>query len=273
MAIGLSKTVKTAKLAAPFVKGLRQFGKEIGKNSNWILPLLGMIGLGGAAWQMVDATVKAVKLCEEKQVHGTKEVIRTVWKLYIPGVGFVILTTLAIVGQGHMNKVLSRKLVTATGLYAASQADMKAFKEKAKEMFGAEEVKKVDEQVATEQLQKLPIPDEKDIVNTGHGDQLFKFKWTGAYFRACPEWIELIFKQLNDEQDSSEDGVVYMHRLIELMGLPECDAGNMYWDKYEMLQNGYKKIEADITSCRWDNYRGKQEVVSEVGVTPWPTGY
>lgn len=269
----VDKALKTAKLASPFVKGLKQFGKELSKNSNWIFALMGMVGLAGTTWQMVDATIKAVKLCEEKQVKGAKEIIRTVWKLYIPGVGFVILTTISIIGHTKLNRTLSKKLVTATGLYAASQADLKAFKDKAKEMLGEKKAEKIEQEVTQDKVKKLTPPDEKDIVNTGHGDQLFQLALTGGYLRACPEWIELQIRTMNEEQESSPDGVIYAHRLLELFQQPEADVGNLYWDKYDMLQKGYKRLEADITTCRWDEYKGKPEVVSVISITPWPTGF
>lgn len=265
------KIVKTAKLASPFVKGLRSFGKELGKNQNWIWAILGMIGLAGTTWQMVDATIKAVKLCEEKQVKGAKEIIRTVWKLYIPGAGFIILTTISIAGHTRLNRILSRNLVTATGLYAASQTDFKMFKDKAKELVGENKVKKIENEVATEKAKLNPPPDEKYITKTGHGDQLFQLGLTGGYFRACPEWIDLQFSKLNEEMNGDIDNVVYAARLLDLLEQPEADIGNLYWDKVEMLKQGYSEIKADITTCHWETINGKQEIVSVVGTVPWPT--
>lgn len=273
MQLNTVKVAKTAKLAAPFVKGLKQFGKELSKNSNWIFALLGMVGLAGTTWQMIDATIKAVKLCEEKEIKGVKEIVRTVWKLYIPGIGFIILTTVSIAGHTRLNRALSKKLVTATGLYAASQADLKAFKDKAKEMLGERKAEKIEQEVTQDKVKKLVPPDEKDIVDTGHGNQLFQLSLTGGYLRACPEWVELQIKTFNDELDDSVDGVAYVHRLLELFHQPECDVGNLYYDKYDMLQKGYKRVEADITTCRWDEYKGKPEVVSVISLTPWPTGF
>lgn len=256
------------------IKVMRTSGKRIfrytAKNSNWILAALASLGVAGTAISFTKATVKAVKLCEEKQVHGKKEVLKTVWKLYIPGVGFALATTIAICGNAHIN---ARRLATVSGLYVASQADLKAFKEKTKEMLGEKKEKKIEDEVERDKVAKADIPPEHDIVKTGHGNQLFIFGWTGGWFRACPEWVELIEKEINDELKSEVDNILYMHRLIEKLGLPECQSGNLYWDYAEMMMNGTKKIALDITTCNWMEVNGKQEMVCTLNVSPWPTGY
>ena len=267
------KVLKTAKMAAPFVKGLHSVGKFTTKNSNWILGLLALIGLTGTTWQMVDATIKAVKLCEEKQIRGTKEIIRTVWKLYIPGAGFIILTTIAIAGQTRLSFKLSKQLATVTGMYVASQTDLKTFKEKTKELFGEGKEKKVEEAVVQDKVNKALPPKETDIVETGHGRQLFQLGLTGGYFRANPDWVRGNVKTLDDELHNDPTNTLYVHRLLELFKQPEADIGNLYWDLYAMLQRGEKHITCDITTCKWVEYKGAPEVVSVVDITPWPTGF
>ena len=262
------KALKTAKVFRPVVKGAKALTRFTTKNSNWILAILALLGVVSTAEEFTRATIKAVKLCEEKKPQGAKEIIKTVWKLYLPGVGIILVTTLSICGNAKLN---ARRLATVTGLYAASQADIEAFKAKAKEMLGEGKAKKIEDEVERAKVDRLPPPNEDDIVKTGHGDQLFMFGWTGKYFRANPDYIELKFRELNQEISSEPDGICYMHRLIEMLGMPACDSGNAYWDMYEMLEHGYKKIEADITTCKWMDVNGKQEVVSTLRTIPAPT--
>ena len=254
------------------MKGMRSLGKGLSKNSNWIFAVAALLGLTGTTWQMISATVKAVKLCEEKQVKGTKEVIRTVWKLYIPGIGFVLLTTIGIAGQTKLNRIISKQLVTATGLYAASQADMKAFKDKAKDMLGEKKASKIQAETDQEKINHLVPPSENDIVKTGHGNQLFQLALNGGYFRASPEWVELQLAQINKELQDNTWNTIYVSRILELFHQPECDIGNLEYNLSDMLEKGYKEIKADISECHWDSHYGNSEIVSVVHIQPWPTG-
>lgn len=267
------RAIATAKAAAPIIKALRNLGKFTVKNGNWMWALMAMAGLAGTAWQAVDATIKAVKLCEEKEVHGAKEVIKTVWKLYIPGAGFFILTTIAIGGQAHLSSKLSKQLMTATGLYAASQADLKAMKDKTKELFGERKEKKIEEEIDQDRVKKMPKPDEKDIVKTGHGNQLFQLTLNGGYFRANPDWIRNQIRTADEEIQTDPTNVLYAHRILELFHQPEADIGNLFWDLCDMREKGYKHLTVDISSCRWDDHGDDMEVVSLVKIEPWPTGF
>lgn len=266
------KLIKTAKIAKPVAKGLRTVAKGVSKNSNWLLAALGMVGLAGTTWQMVDATIKAVKICEEKQLKDGKEILKTVWKLYIPGVGFILLTTLSIAGHTHLNRILSKQLLAATSIYAASQADMKAFKDKAVEMLGDKKVKKIQDEADEEYVKTWAIPDERDIAKTGHGNQLFRLSLNGGYFRANPDWIELQMQELNKDLNGDTWNEVYVYRALELFHQPEADIGNLTWNQAEMLERGYTELTADISETYWIEHHGTREIVSVVRIKPWPTG-
>lgn len=261
------KSLMTSKVFRPIAKCSRKLIRFTTKNSNWILSILALLGVIGTAEEFTRATIKAVKLCEEKKPQGAKEIVKTVWKLYLPGVGIIFMTTMAVCGNAKIN---ARRLATVTGLYAASQADIQAFKAKAKELLGPGKAKKIEDEVERDRVDRLPPPSEDQIIKTGHGNDLFQFGWTGVYFRANPDYIELKFRELNQEISATPDGVVYMHRLIEMLGMPQCDSGNAFWDMYDMLEHGYKKIEADITNCKWMDVNGKQEMVSTLRPIPEP---
>lgn len=258
-------------IATKFVKPFATVGKKLfkftTKNSNWILALLAVLGAFGTAEEFTRATIKAVKLCEEKKPKGKKEILKTVWKLYLPGVGFLIVTTISICCNANIN---AKRLATVTGLYAASQADIQAFKNKAKEILGPGKEKKIEDEVEREKVDKNPPPKEEDIIKTGHGDQLFMLRWTGKYFRANPEWIELKFRDLNQELASEPDNEINMNRLIDLLGMEWCESGEASWNMYDMMQAGYNKIEADITTCKWMDVNGKKEMVSTLRTVPSP---
>lgn len=263
------KALKALKFAKPFFKGGRKLARFTVKNSNWILSLITLFGMGAAVGTAVDATVKAVKLCEEKQVHGTKEVIKTVWKLYIPTAGFIIVATTSVLGNAHIN---AKRIATVTGLWAASQTDAKLFHDKAQEILGEKKTKDVEAEAERQKVLLNPPPAEDEIIQTGHGNDLFMFGWTGKYFRASPEYIELVFDKWNQEIQGDMDGTAYVHRIIDMLDMPACDSGDAYFDMVRLQTEGYKEIRPNITACQWMVVNGKREMVSTLRFTPQPTG-
>ena len=261
------KALKSIKFLKPLAKGCKKLSKFTAKNSNWILALIAAVGTVGVAEEFTRATIKAVKLCEEKKPEGAKEVVKTVWKLYLPGVGIVLVVVSSICGNAHIN---AKRLATVTGLYAASQADIQAFKNKAKEILGEGKARKIDEEVERDKVDRNPPPPEDEIVKTGHGDQLFMLGWTSKYFRANPDYLELKMRELNQEMTEEPDEEIYENRFNEMMTLPYCEAGNAVWNMYDLMTEGYKKISLDITTCKWVEVNGKKEMVSTVRFVPNP---
>lgn len=261
------KALKNVKLVKHFIRGGKKLVKFTTRNSNWILALITALGAVATAEEFTRATIKAVKLCEEKKPQGAKEVVKTVWELYLPGVGILLVTVTSALGNAHLN---AKKLATVTGLYAASQADIQAFKNKAKEILGEGKEKKIEDEVERERVEKNPPPPEDEIVKTGHGDQLFMLGWTGKYFRSNPDYLELKMTQLNKELPEEPDEEIYENRFNEMLDLPYCEAGNAVWNMYDLITEGYKKIGLDITTCKWMEVNGKKEMVSTVRFVPNP---
>lgn len=260
------KSIANVKVLKPLVVGCKRFMRFTRQNSNWILALLGVLGLFGTAASCVDATIKAVKICEEKQVKGAKEIVKTVWKLYLPTVGCILVTTTTILGNAHSN---AKKLATVTGLYAASQADIKAFKDKAKEMLGKGKVEKVENEVAKDQIHKIDYEHE-NIAHTGHGDKLFRFKLNGQLVRTSPEYIDLIMERFNNAIEKDPDGAILVSVITRELHLSPSYVDNMYYDLAEMKQHGVQKIEADIREIGWETVNGKEEMVADFDLYPAP---
>lgn len=261
------KSLKTVKVLKPFIMGGKRFMRFARANSNWILALLSILGLLGTAVTCVDATIKAVKVCEEKQVKGKKEIIKTVWKLYMPAVGCILVTVSTIATNAHNN---AKRLATVTGLWAASQADIKAIKEKAKEMIGESKAKKLDEAVAAEKIRSNP-PSEAVISETGHGNILFLMELTGQYFRANPDYIDAQLAKFNLAMSETVDGVLEVNDLTERFNLPNCKLGRALWDHYDMVEHGYKEVVAHIPPGQWVEINGQREVAFLVKCDPDPT--
>jgi hypothetical protein len=246
----------------PVVKAGGKVVKFAKRNSNWLLAIMAMLGLGVTTGLAVDATVKAVKLCEKMEVKGRKNVIKTAWKLYIPTVGCFIVTTLSIVGNAHIN---ARRIATMTGLYAMSQADLKALKEKAKEYIGPKKADKMQDDIAAEKVDSDPPPAEDQIIKTGHGNKLFKEWLTGQYIRTSPEWIEAIQEKMDAKFDKEFDGTVEVAYYLDLLGIPTDNwVAKALWDRTEMLERGQAHFTIDCHELKWMEVNGVQEMVGYI---------
>lgn len=261
------KVFKAAKILQPALRATSKLKRFAVKNSNWILALIALGGTIGAVEEFTRATIKAVKLCEEKDVKGTKDVIKTVWKLYLPGVGFILVTTIATCSNAHLN---AKRLATVTGLWAASQADLEAFKTKAREMLGDTKAKKLEESTASEKIKNNP-PNEAAIFDTGHGNMLFMMELTGQYFRANPDYIEAQIAGFNLDMSKTVDGVMDVNDLTERFNLPKCKLGKSFWDHYEMVDHGYNEIKVRLQPGEWVEINGRREMASIVMCEPDPT--
>lgn len=264
---------KELKLVKPLVKGGGKLMKAAAKESDWIMMILAFLGLTGTAALAVKATVMAVKLCEEKEVRGKKEVVRTTWRLYIPALGCFIVTTLGIVGLGWQSIKRARQLATVTGLYAMSQADLKQIKAKAKEVLGEKkEQEKVEDAVKKDELDNMVIPPESEIIKTGHGNKLFRERLTGQLIRTSPEWVAAVNEKMRAQFLKENDEVVEVSYYLDLLSIPtDCWVGRAIWDYTELLRRGEQDFEIDCHELKWMEVNGQQEMVGYID-PPDPTG-
>ena len=265
----MSKAKAAIKGVNPIIKAggkLIRFGK---RNSNWILAIFAMLGLGGTTALAIDATVKAVKLCETKEIKGRKEILKTVWRLYIPTVGCFIVTTASIVGNAHIN---ARRLATVTGLYAMSQADLKALKGKAKELMGPRKEQNLEDDISKERLNKVVPAQQNQIVDTGHGNKLFMEWLTGQLIRTSPEHVEAVAANMDNQFNKEVDGVVEVSYYLDQFRIPtECWVAKAIWDVVDMRRRGANKFEIDCREIQWMEVNGVQEMVGIIK-PPEPTG-
>ena len=264
---------KELKVIKPLVKGGTKVLAKVAKKSDWIMMALAMLGLTGATALAVKATITAVKLCEEKQVQGKKEIIKTTWRLYIPAIGCFIVTTLSVVGLGWQSIKRARQLATVTGLYAMSQTDLKAIREKAKEVLGEKkEREKIEDEVAKDRLEQAVKANSGNIISTGHGDKLFMEWLTGQLIRTSPEYVETVAERMINQFAKEVDGVIEASYYLDQFKIPtDCWVAQAIWDSAEMLRDGKKEFYIDCHEIQWMEVNGQQEMVGIIRPTE-PTG-
>lgn len=265
----MSKVGTISKIAAPLVKVGKKSIQFMSKNSNVLLTVVSALGVVTTVWVTINGTIKAVKLVEEKQVHGTKEVIKTVWKCYIPTIGMVILTTTAILCNGKIN---AKRLAVLTSAYSGSVETIKKIEEKMSEQIGPKKTQKAVDEANTE-IAKEHLPDRKeDVVATGKGNQLFYLKSTGQWFYSDYNGIELAELKINNEIEKirREDWgeVLPVSFVQESLGLSVTDMGEyMGWEVCDFAGNVGLAL---IVSSDWMDLPWGKEVVGVIRFSHWP---
>lgn len=259
------------KISRPLVqltnKGIRFFAK----NSNLVLTIVGATGVITTAILAIKGTIKAVKLCEEKQVYGAKEIIKTVWKCYIPTVGVVILTTAAILYNGKIN---AKKIAVLTSAYSGATEALKKVEEKMTEQIGPKKTQKAIDEAEGAMAQQQAPQRQTDIIATGQGKQLFFCATTGQWFYSDWNGVQLAeqkFQKVFEKQCSSWGAreVVLLSEAQEALGLPVTDMGEyMGWLTDDFLDTNdavHFTVSSDWMDLPWG-----RETVGIVRLTPWP---
>ena len=259
------------KVTQPLVKLTRHGIRIFSKNSNLILTVVGATGVLATVAVAIRGTIKAVKLCEEKQVVGTKEVLKTVWKCYIPTIGMVILTTTAIICNGKIN---AKKIAMLTSAYSGTVEALKKVEEKMAEEVGPKKAQKVIDQAEVANAQAHTPSSQNDIIATGKGRQLFFCATTGQWFYSDWNGVQLaeqkFQKIISDMMKSWGSGeLVPVREAQEALGLPETDMGGyMGWYTDDFLDSN--DTVHFVLSSDWMDLPWGREIVGVVRFAPWP---
>ncbi len=267
----MAGTALSIKMVKPIVqltqKGIRFFCK----NSNVILTIVGATGVIATVAVAIRGTIKAVKLCEERNVVGAKEIVKTVWKCYIPTVGLLILTTTAIVCNGKIN---AKKIAVLTSAYSGSVEALRRVEEKMRDEIGPKKAQKVLDSAGSEQAKNVIPSNKNDIIATGKGKQLFFCATTGQWFHSDWNGIELaeakLQKRIADMMSNwGSREVILLSEAQEALDLPVTDMGSyMGWLTDDFL-DGNDTVHFAISSD-WMDLPWGREVVGVVRFTPWP---
>ena len=199
-----------SKMMRPMIKITKQGLRFFNKNANLILTVVSATGVLATVVCAVKGTIKAVKLYEEKKPVGNKEIVKTVWKCYIPTVGMAVLTTTAIICNGRMN---AKKIAMLTSAYGSSMEALKRMENKMGEVIGPKKAQQVIDDVHSDSAQKsLSNITEKDISNTGHGNEIF-FSSNRLQYMSNKDKLEAI-------KTNGDRGLMTRNELREIENLP-----------------------------------------------------
>ena len=199
--------------------------KLVQKNSSTILTCMGAAGVIATAVLTGRATIKAVRIVDEKEALSAKEIVKTVWKEYIPAAGIGITTIACIFGANALNKRQQAALMSA---YALLDQTYKEYKSKVKDVLGEEAEQKVENAIAEEKVSDI-CPEEGKLLfyepNYGQGFERTMLEVQDAEYR------------LN--QKFAVEGEASLNDFFELLGLNKTDTGDLIGWSQEMAWDNY----------------------------------
>lgn len=214
------------------MKGLKTY---LSRHSPIILSCIGAAGVVATAVLAVQATPRAMKLCEalrldrvnDYQEEPTKiEYVKEAWKCYIPTAIVGTSTILCIFGAN----VLSRKQQAAiTGAYIFLDQSYREYKAKVEEMVGKDGEAEVRGAIVKDHYKETDIfpLGEKLLFYIEHQDRFFE--------RTMLEVREAEY-QIN--RKLAEEGCVSLNDFFEFLDLPKTNVGAILgWSQESNFEN------------------------------------
>jgi hypothetical protein len=210
---------------------LNQSKLFLSRNASTILTYTGGVGVIATAVMSIKATPKALALLDEaKEEKGedlTKlEVVRVAGPSYIPAAIMGAATLACIFGANILNTRQQAALMSA---YALLDNSYKDYKNKVKELYGAEADERVRQEIVKDKYTGDGFSDD-------NGKELFYDYFSERYFEATPAQVIQAEYEINHRL-AIEYGV-YLNEFYELLGLETVDYGNyLGWSSYELVES------------------------------------
>ena len=188
--------------------------KGLKKDTPIILAVIGSIGVVSTAIFAVKATPKALKLIEKRKEEENRdelepiEVIKTVWKCYIPSTLIGVATISCIIGSYVLNK---RKQVALLNSYVLLEQYFKEYKKHVKKLYGEKSDLEIRSDIAKEKFEK-----EHDS-----NKRLFFLEPYGQYFESTME--DVIMAEYNLNRKFSTKYEASLNDLLEFLGLEKAN--------------------------------------------------
>jgi ACT domain-containing protein len=202
-----------------FVKMMKRVEKLTIDNSPSILTAIAATGVVTTAFLTGKASISAYREMAEEQAATTeilenKEVVRLVWKNYIPP---VISGTLTIAAVITANRVGNRRAAAVATAYSISERAFSEYREKVVEKIGEKKDRTIRDEIAQDHVTKNP-PDEKTVIITARvGNVLCYDMFTGRYFNSCMETLKQAENSIN--HDIIHNGYASLSDFYDEIGL------------------------------------------------------
>ena len=195
------------------------------KNAPKILAGLGIAFGAGSVIFAVKGTVDSVKIVEAKKAEEPEkeftktDVVKCVWKEYIPTACLGAASVACIVGSVHIS---AQRLAFMAAAYASSENSFKRYKEKAKEFLGERKEEELRGAIHQDAINANP-PREDRIIRTSGGNTLCVDSYTGQYFYSDADTICRAINAVNNLL--LHDYHATLNDILVELGLETCKLG------------------------------------------------
>ena len=211
-------------MKSAFTDILSKVGKEFVAHRPEILTGVGIGGMLVAIVTAVKATPKAMALLEEEKEKSEEplkktQVIKTVWKCYIP--------TVLSAGAGAACIIFAqteraKENAALAAAYTLTESTFRDYQAKVAQNVSRKKENEIRADVAEEQLQKHPVK-ESEIIITGKGDVLCYESTTGRYFKHDIEKLRKIENEVNLKLRNED--YITLNEVYSEIGLDNVDVG------------------------------------------------
>lgn len=197
----------------------------LNKNAPKILAGLGIAFGTGSVIFAVKGTVDSVKIVEKKKAEEPEkeltkpEIVKCVWKEYIPTACLGVASVACIVGSVHIS---AQRLAFMAAAYASSENSFKRYKEKAKEFLGERKEEELRGAIHQDTINANP-PKEDRIIRTSGGNTLCVDSYTGQYFYSDADTICRAINAVNNLL--LHDYHASLNDILVELGLSTCKLG------------------------------------------------
>lgn len=239
--------------------------KLFSDNSPAILTAIGVTGALTTAYLTGKASFKAAKVIEEAQyienVKGDhnplmkREKVKLVWHLYVPAVGFGVVTVVSIIGA---NRIGTRRTAAMAAAYTLSERAFDEYKNKVVEKIGAGKERAVRDDLAQDRVNRA-AEHQTVIVHADSTKVLCHDAFSNQFFHSDMQTIRKAVNDVNAQVIHSDFATVndFYHAIdpqeIELK--PTSVSGDLGWNTDKMLEiDPTTVLHDDATPCLSINF-------------------
>ena len=235
----------------------RSIAAPVKAHSSEILLGVGLTSGAAAIGLAILGTIKSIPLVEKKKEElsvkklPVGEIVKTVWRAYIPTITMAALSTSCFIGS---NRQSVQKIAALNTAYALSETALSEYKKHVSEEIGVTKEKEIQDAVDKEIIVKNPVV-KQTIILTDGGDDLCYDSASGRYFRSSRDSLVSASNRLS--RAMLEEIYVTLNEFYYEIGLDSIGVGeDLGWNIDDgLIELSFSsQVTADGTPCLVVNY-------------------
>lgn len=212
---------------------IKSIARAIGQNSNHILTGLAVVGVVGTTYLAVKATPAAYDDIQDFYTEVSEsanpnrdisklDVVKVVWKHYIPAASCGAATILCIIGA---NGISTRRQSALIAGYSVAEQGFREYRDKVVETIGSKKEEEIRASVAKDFVEANP-PSHQILIKK-NGSSLCLDKESGQYFMSDMETLRKAENDINAEILNG-DGYASVNDFYARIGVGSTNYGEQY---------------------------------------------